>query len=122
MGISKGWTGPNTNISSAQGLSRCKVIDVGDLPIAFFFGDDTDGNPQQYSLRVNAADVGATVIKSDDESNDSRLVGIMSEYCTPITTAIYVRDETSGLFVANSAVLFRWNDREGKVELEENDD
>lgn len=102
------WTGPNPDISDIEGLSCFVVVDGDTRAIAFLFKDATGGADRQYSLTVNAADVGEVKIYSND-GDDYRVVGLMPSGGPPVTTAIYVRDEKSGGYIATGSVFFQWS-------------
>jgi hypothetical protein len=107
-GIYREWTGAVSDISDIGGLSRFKVVDSDTRAIAFIFNDATGGSNKQYSLKVNAADVGSVTVYSN-EGDDYHLVGTMPSGGPPVTTAIYVRDEKSGGYIATGSVFFQWN-------------
>jgi hypothetical protein len=111
-GIYKEWTGQNPDITDIGGLSRFKVVDDDTRAISFVFKDATGGSDKQYSLKVNAADVGSILIYSND-GDVFHLVGIMPSGGPPVTTAIYVRDEKSGGYIATGSVYFQWNSGTG---------
>lgn len=102
------WTGANPDITDIEGLSRFIVVDGNTRAIAFLFKDDTGGADRQYSLTVKAADVGDVIIYSNN-GDDYSLVGLMPPDGPPVTTAIYVRDENSGVYIATGSVYFKWN-------------
>jgi hypothetical protein len=112
-GIYKEWTGENPDITNIGGLSRFKVVDSDTRAVLFNFKDVTGGADKQYSLKLNAADVGSILIYSND-GDDYYLVGIMPSGGPPVTTAIYVRDEKSGVYTAIGSVFYQWNSGSGR--------
>ncbi|RYP49407.1 hypothetical protein DL768_004880 [Monosporascus sp. mg162] len=119
-GIYKEWTGENPDITGIGGLSRFKVVENDTRAISFIFKDTTGGAEKQYSLKVKAADVGEILIYSND-GDAYHLVGIMPSGGPPVTTAIYVRDEKSGVYIATGSVFFQWNSGSGEVDIVESD-
>ncbi|KAJ4289953.1 hypothetical protein N0V88_006751 [Collariella sp. IMI 366227] len=92
--------------------------------VAFAFKDATGGKKKQYSLKVEAREVGTVTIypgKRQRAREEYRLVGIMPEGGPPVTTAVYVRDEASGAYVALGSVYFQWNEKEDRVDIVENE-
>lgn len=106
------WHAANPDISDIGGLSRFIVVNEDTRAIAFLFKDATGGKDRQYSLKVDAADVGTVTMYSND-GEDYRLVGIIPAGGPPVTTAIYVRDEHSGVYIAIGSVFFQWNSKIG---------
>lgn len=105
------WSGgPRPDITSIGGLSQFMVIDADTRAIAFLFRDATGGADRQYSLKVDAHDVGEVTMFSND-GDEHRLAGLMPAGGPPVTTAIYVRDEKSGVYIATRSVFFKWNDQ-----------
>lgn len=96
------------SLSDLGGLSRFKVITNDTRIIAFKFTDKTGGTPKQYSLKLNAADVGEKILYSD-EDNEFKLVGVIGESGPPVTTAIYIRNEHNGQYLDAGSVFFQWN-------------
>lgn len=130
------------------GLSRFKVVDDDVRAIAFRFVDGTSTTtttttkggkePKQYSLKVDAADVDEKILFSEgsgaaaavdvdvdvdagDDGGDFQLVGILREDGPPVTTAVYVRDEKTGAYVAVGSVYFQWNAQDKQVDVVEDD-
>ncbi|KAL2131686.1 hypothetical protein VTI74DRAFT_4729 [Chaetomium olivicolor] len=125
-GIYQEWAaGEHPDISSIGGLSRFKVVEGNTRAVAFAFKDATGGKKRQYSLKVEARDVGTVTLYSGEEGEgegtEYRLVGIMPEGGPPVTTALYVRDESSGAYVALGSVYFQWSEKEDRVEIVENE-
>ncbi len=106
-GIYKEWTGENPDITDIEGLSRFQVVDGDTRAISFLFKDTTGGTTKQYSLKVDARDVGTVTLYSN-EDDTYRLVGIMPDSGPPVTTAVYLRDESSGSYLAIGSVYFQW--------------
>lgn len=102
------WTGANPDISDIEGLSCFMVVEGDTHVIAFLFKDATGGADRQYSLEVKAKDVGDVTMYSND-GDQYHVVGLMPSGGQPVTTAIYVRDENPGVYIANGSVYFEWN-------------
>lgn len=109
-------TGDNPDISYIGGLTRFKVLSEDTRVIAFQFKDSTGGAARRYSLKVNAADIGEILIHSND-GDEFKLVGTMPEGGPPVTTAIYVRDEQTGVYIATGSVFFQWNPGTKQVDI-----
>lgn len=109
-------TGRNPDISSIGGLSRFKVLPSDTRVIAFQFKDATGGAPKRYSLKVNAADVGERLLYSN-EDDEFKLVGTMPVRGPSVTTAIYVRDEQTGVYLATGSIFFQWNEQAQQVDI-----
>jgi|GEM_PF-2325714 len=109
-------TGSNPDISFVGGLSRFKILPLATRIIAFKFKDATGGAARRYSLKVNAADVGERLLYSN-EDDEFKLVGTMPEKGPSVTTAIYVRDEQTGSYLATGSVFFQWNAGTQQVDI-----
>jgi hypothetical protein len=101
------WDLDQPDISDIGGLTRFKVVESTTLPIAVRLQDLTGAPTGRYSLKAASYDVGDTIVRSGDP--EYGLVGVMPEDGPPVTTAIYVRDEHSGVYVAVGAIYFVWN-------------
>jgi len=111
------WTGAQPDISDIGGLSKLKVIPNNTQVLSFLFKDTTGGGDGQYSLRVQPRDVGEILIYSND-SDEYKLAGLIP-INTTVTTAINVRNEHNGVYIANGAIYFRWDDSAKKVDVVE---
>ncbi|KAK3391347.1 membrane binding-domain-containing protein [Sordaria brevicollis] len=120
MGHYREWTDSQPDISDIEGLSRFRVVDDDTRAISFIFKDSTGGESKRYSLKVDARDVGAVTLYSND-GDEYALVGILPAGGPPVTTAVYVRDEKSGGYIAVGSVYFQWNESTGEVDVVEND-
>ncbi|KAK3496325.1 membrane binding-domain-containing protein [Neurospora crassa] len=114
------WATSQADISDIGGLSRFRVVDDDTRAVSFLFKDATGGADKQYSLKVDARDVGTVTLYSND-GDEYGLVGIMPEGGPPVTTAVYVRDEHSGVYIAVGSVYFEWNKDNGEVDVVENE-
>ncbi|KAK3952313.1 membrane binding-domain-containing protein [Pseudoneurospora amorphoporcata] len=119
-GIYREWAESQADISDIGGLSRFTVVDNDTRAISFLFKDATGGADKQYSLKVDARDVGTVTLYSNS-GDQYGLVGILPAGGPPVTTAIYVRDEKSGVYVAIGSVFFQWNEETKEVDVVEND-
>ena len=121
------WTSSQSDISAIGGLSRFRVVDDSTRVISFLFKDGTGGEARQYSLKVDARDVGSVVLFSgaglggEEGKEEYAMVGVMPEGGPPVTTAVYVRDEKSGVYVAVGSVFFQWNEQRKEVDVVENE-
>lgn len=119
-GTYKELEGEVPSLSDLGGLSRFKVIGNDTRVIAFKFTDKTGGVPKQYSLKLNAADVGEKLIYSDD-GDDFKLVGTIGESGPPVTTAIYIRNEHNGQYLDAGSIFFQWNKNSKQVDIVSNE-
>ncbi|WP_330348976.1 beta/gamma crystallin domain-containing protein [Streptomyces sp. NBC_00582] len=101
------WDLDQADISDIGGLTRFKVVDSTTLPIAVRLEDLTGAPDGRFSLKIDSYDVGTIIVHSGDP--EYGLVGVMPEDGPPVTTAIYVRNEQSGEYVATGAIHFVWN-------------
>ncbi|MFI2645932.1 beta/gamma crystallin domain-containing protein [Streptomyces sp. NPDC018610] len=111
------WEVDQPDISDIGGLTRFKVVESTTLPIAVRLQDLTGAQPGRYSLKVASYDVGDTVVRSGDP--EYGLVGVMPEDGPPVTSAIYVRNELSGEYVALGAIYFAWNSGTKSIDVAE---
>ncbi len=119
-GVYRELTGDNPSLSELGGLSRFIVITDDTRAIAFRFVDKTGGAEGQYSLKVDAAKVGEKILYSEGSSSaDFQLVGTIAEDGPPVTTAVYVRDEKTGSYIALGSIYFKWNATDGQVDIPE---
>jgi hypothetical protein len=90
------------------GLSRFKVVDGNTRAISFLFQDATGGDAKQYSLKLHLASVGSVTLYSI-EDDKYRLVGIMPSNGPPVTTAVYIRNESTGVDFTSGSIYFQWD-------------
>ncbi|NUK85432.1 beta/gamma crystallin domain-containing protein [Streptomyces lunaelactis] len=109
------WDLDQADITGIGGLTRFKVIRDTTLPIAVRLEDLTGGQNGQYSLKVASFEVGEILVYSGDP--EYGLVGVMPEDGPPVTSAIYVRSEQSGEYVAMGSVYFVWNGTTKSVDV-----
>ncbi|KAK7749066.1 hypothetical protein SLS62_008461 [Diatrype stigma] len=144
-------TGATTSLASGSGtssaaaLTRFRVVDDDTHAIALRFvaAADADADAEvgepRYSLKVESADVGEKLLLSEEVDNNNssskisgaekfQLVGTIREDGAPVTTAVYVRDEKTGAYLAAGTVNFKWSaaggdgDGDGQVDVVEDDD
>ncbi|MBW8801423.1 MAG: hypothetical protein JF597_50155 [Streptomyces sp.] len=109
------WDIDQPDISDIGGLTRFKVVESTTLPIVVRLQDLTGAPARRYSLKIASYDVGDTIAYSGDP--EYGLVGVMPEDGPPVTTAIYVRDEHSGVYVAVGAIYFVWNSSTKSIDV-----
>ena len=109
------WEVDTPDISDIGGLSVFQVIESTTLSIGVRLQDDTGAEPGRYSLVVESYNIGRVTTLSGDP--DFALIGTMPADGPPVTTAIYVRDEQSGAYVATGAVYFVWNSQTRSVDI-----
>jgi hypothetical protein len=69
------------------------------------FEDATGAAAGRYSLKADSFLVGSVTVLSGSSPN-LRLIGVMDPSGVPVTTALFVRDESSGAYVAVGSVYF----------------
>lgn len=106
-GIYREWEVDTPDITDIGGLSTFRVVEKTTLAIAVRLQDDTGAEPGRYSLKVVSYEVGEITAHSGDP--EYSLVGFMPAGGPPVTTAIYVRDERTGEYMAIGSVYFAWN-------------
>ncbi len=111
------WVGDHPDISSIGGLSRFKVVYASTLAIALRFEDNTDAPDGTHCMTAESYDVGKA--KSCSGDPEFKLVGIIPENGPPVTTAIYVRNEVTGVYVATGSIFFHWNGDENQIDIVE---
>ena len=109
------WEVDTPDISGIGGLSVFQVIESTTLSIGVRLQDDTSAEPGRYSLTVESYDIGRVTTLSGDP--DFALIGTMPADGPPVTTAIYVRDEQTKVYVATGAVYFVWNSQTSSVDV-----
>ncbi|MFI6574821.1 beta/gamma crystallin domain-containing protein [Nocardiopsis sp. NPDC050513] len=114
-GTFREWDVDQPDITEIGGLTRFRVLDGGTLPVAVRLEDKTGGKPRQFSMKVESRDVGTALVYSGDR--EFGLVGLMPEDGPPVTTAIHVRNEQSGVYVATGSVYFAWDKKTKSVKI-----
>ncbi|WP_158566764.1 beta/gamma crystallin domain-containing protein [Actinomadura craniellae] len=111
------WEADNADIGSIDGLSKFRIIAHATQAVAVRFEDNAD-NGHQHCLYVQAAGVSDGKVKSCAGDPAFKLIGIMPAGGPPVTTAIFVRDETTGQYLdPNGALHLRWNDETKQVDV-----
>jgi DUF2075 family protein len=101
------WSIDQDDITDIDGLSRFNVVADTTLPIAARLDDNTGAPTGQRSLTLISHQVGQITVRSGEP--DFHLVGIMPAAGPPVTTAIHVRDEQTGEYLATGSIYFAWN-------------
>ncbi|MFI5775879.1 beta/gamma crystallin domain-containing protein [Nocardia sp. NPDC051570] len=109
------WEADTPDITDIGGLSTFRVVEKTTLAIAVRLQDDTGAEPGRYSLKVVSYEVGEITTHSGDP--EYSLVGFMPADGPPVTTAIYVRDERTGEYMAIGSVYFTWNHETKAVDI-----
>ncbi|MFE3261710.1 beta/gamma crystallin domain-containing protein [Nocardia sp. NPDC059091] len=109
------WEVDTPDITDIGGLSTFRVVEKTTLAIAVRLQDDTGAAPGRYSLKVVSYEVGEITTHSGDP--EYALIGFMPAGGPPVTTAIYVRDEHTGEYVAIGSVYFVWNPQTSAVDV-----
>lgn len=63
----------------------------------------------EYSLKLDAHDVGTILIKSNEDPLEWHLVGILPADGPAVTTAVFLRDEKTGVYLSVGSIYFKWN-------------
>ena len=104
-------TADTPDITDIGRPTRFLVADSATVPISIRFSDDTGAAPGRHSLKADSFLVGSITIPS----GRSGFIGKMDPSGQPVTTALFVRDESSGAYVAVGSVHFVWNN--GRIEV-----
>ncbi len=116
------WTEDKASFKGDEKLYECfQVLATGPKPtfiIGVRFKDTTGAAPGRYLLTVKAADIGNVELHSNKIDTFSP-VGTMPFDGKDVTTAIYVRDTQTGIYVAQGSIYFGLNKAEGKVEIKD---
>ncbi|KAK0650994.1 Beta/Gamma crystallin-domain-containing protein [Cercophora samala] len=120
-GVYREWEGANPDISDIGGLSRFKVVENNTRAISFQFVDQTGGTPLQYSLKIDARDVGTVLIKSNEDPLEWHLVGILPAGGPPVTTGVFLRNEGTGVYLSVGSIYFQWNKDTNEVDIVESE-
>lgn len=119
------WTTDKASFQGDEKLYECfQVLAIGSKPtfiIGIRFKDTTGAAPGRYLLTVKAADIGNVNLKSNEDDKFAP-VGTMPFDGKEVTTAIYVRDTVSGVYVATGSIFFGKNQAAGKVEIKDDTD
>ncbi|KAI0971468.1 membrane binding-domain-containing protein [Xylaria arbuscula] len=96
----------------------CFSVDKDDTHIIQFrFVDKTGGQPKDYSLTLNLAGIGKKILLSDD-GPDFKLAGKINASEGIVTTAIYLRNEKTGVYLATGSIYFKWNSEKNEVDID----
>lgn len=110
------WEKDNPDISAIDGLSKFKIIANSTQAVAVRF--ESRVNNGRFCLYVQAAGVSEGKVKSCADDSEFKLIGIMPVEGPPVTTAIFVRNETTGEYLSpNGALYLRWNKETGQVDI-----
>jgi len=102
-------TADSPDITDIGRPTRFLVADSASMGIAIRFADATDSPPGRYSLKADSFLVGSVTISS--ASPNTHFIGKMDPSGQPVTTALFVRDESTGAYVAVGSIYFVLNDR-----------
>lgn len=108
------WTSDKSSIPSSSTKQCYQVLEGTTSVIGFRFKDTTGAEAKSYSLTLNASDIGQIVLLSN-ESDQFAIAGTMPQNGPPVTTAVYVRDMKTGVYIAQGSVYFQWDGAAGKV-------
>jgi len=105
-------TADSPDITDIGRPTRFLVADSASMGIFIRFGDATGATPGRYSLKVDSFLVGSITVPSAEPNNANlHLIGKMDPSGQPVTTALFVRDESTGAYVAVGSIYFVLNDR-----------
>ena len=94
---------------SLDGTDNYECFSVLETDATFIIGvkfEDSTGPPDgQYSLLVKAVDIGDVTLLSNEDDNFNP-VGTMPTTGAIVTTAIYVRDLKTGVYIAQGSIYF----------------
>lgn len=104
-------TADSPDITDIGRPTRFLVADSATVGIWIGFADATGAVPGRHSLKADSFLVGSVTIPSTTSGSRLSLIGKMDPSGQPVTTALFVRDESSGAYVAVGSVHFVLNDR-----------
>ena len=84
--------------------------------IGIRFKDATGGKPKAFLLILKLAKIGDVPLYSD-ESDKYAIGGTITQSGPPVTTAVYVRDETTKEYICNGSIFFKWDEENEKVAI-----
>ncbi|KAH8160633.1 hypothetical protein CIB48_g7612 [Xylaria polymorpha] len=103
---------------AAAGDLTCFSVDKDDTQvIQFNFVDKTGGKPKDYSLTLDLHGIGRKILYSNDGS-DYKLAGKISPSSGPVTTAVFLRNEKTGVYLSTGSIYFVWNAEKKEVDID----
>jgi hypothetical protein len=108
-------TADSPDITDIGRPTRFLVADSATIGIWIGFADATGAAPGRHSLKADSFLVGSITIPATTSGNNVNLIGKMDPSGQPVTTALFVRDESTGAYVAVGSVHFVSNDRRIEV-------
>lgn len=99
------WMASKDNLVGTDNYQCFSVLETSTLIIGVKFKDTTGAPNGQYSLLVKCADIGDVTLLSNEDDNYNP-VGTMPTDGAIVTTAIYVRDLKSGVYIAQGSIYF----------------
>ncbi|MCM0147001.1 beta/gamma crystallin domain-containing protein [Photobacterium galatheae] len=107
--------GDYASIEEMGGLSKFQIIEIDThFAISMRLIDETGGEPRQFMMTFNAHNIGDAQIWSGDQEYSLLPV---TENDDLVTCAIYIRDMTTGEYIANGSMYFQYNTNNGIVEI-----
>ncbi|MGW7005558.1 beta/gamma crystallin domain-containing protein [Streptomyces sp. NPDC054933] len=106
-------TADSPDITDIGRPTRFLVADSATVGISIRFVDSTGAAAGRHSLKADSFLVGSITIPSGSASGG--FIGKMDPSGQPVTTALFVRDESSGAYVAVGSVHFVWNNNRIEV-------
>ncbi|RLL96993.1 hypothetical protein CFD26_103831 [Aspergillus turcosus] len=111
---SKELTSDQANLPEDPSVECCKVLKGTTSVVGVRFKDATGGEKGQYSLLLKLAQIG-DVMSWSDMSDKYAIAGTVPRDGTLVTTALYVRDKKSGVYVATGSIYFQWDNVKNQV-------
>ncbi|KAI9927525.1 hypothetical protein ASPWEDRAFT_71944 [Aspergillus wentii DTO 134E9] len=108
------WTTDQSDIPKSSSVQCYQVLKGTTSVIGFRFKDATGAEPKAYSLLLKLAKIGDVTLLSD-ETDKYAIAGTMPRDGPPVTTALYVRDLKTGVYVVIGSIYFEWDSQNEKV-------
>jgi len=115
-GIFKSYTQGNyASIEEINGLSKFQIVGIDThFAVSMRLIDQTGGEPHQFLMTFNAHNIGDAEFYSGKDSYTPLPV---TENNDLVTCAIYIRDMTTGEYIANGSMYFQYNATHGIIEV-----
>ncbi|KAF7590611.1 hypothetical protein BBP40_002606 [Aspergillus hancockii] len=110
----KQWTSDQSSIPQSSSVQCYQLFKDTTSVIGFRFKDATGGGKKSISLQLNLVQIGNVKVLSD-ESDKYAIAGTMPRDRPPVTTAVYVRNEKTGVYIATRSIYFQWDKQNQKV-------
>lgn len=108
------WAEDQSDIPESGPMQCYEVIQGTTSVVRIRFKDATGGKPKDFSLLLKLAKIGDITLYSD-ESDQYAIAGTVPRDGSLVTTGIYVRNESSKVYVCTGSAYFKWDNEKQKV-------